>query len=210
MDHHDKLNFEEIAKFIKDDSIVVDVGAHIGNYCNFFLEKLGESGKVYALEVHPINYGRLYKKYGSLDNVVLLNRAASNIDGVEPVYHDGSMSHTQTTNIIGKNSNGETIDNFKIGSVASIRLDTLLINETNIDLIKIDVEGAEIKVLEGLSKIYSKINNLLIECHFDDDWGRIKDLLLNQYNFSCYDLSNKNNITINTDERAYQCLCKKK
>ena len=60
MDHHDKLNFEEITKFIKDDSVVVDVGAHIGGYCDFFLEKLGKSGKIYALEIHPKNYARLY------------------------------------------------------------------------------------------------------------------------------------------------------
>ena len=210
MDHHDELNLKEIAKVIKNNSVVVDVGAHIGNYCNFFLETLDDSGKVYVLEVHPVNFNRLYKKYNLSDNAVLLNKAASNIDGVEPVYHDGTMSHTHTTNIIGKNSNGEPIDNFKIGSVSSIRLDTLLINETTIDLIKIDVEGAEIKVLEGLSKIHSRIKNIIIECHFDDDWDKIKDLLINRYNFLCYDLSNKNNITINTDERAYQCLCKKK
>ena len=70
--------------------------------------------------------------------------------------------------------------------------------------------GIGLEILEGLSKIYNRINNIIVECHFDDDWDRIKDLLINQYNFLCYDLSNKNNITINTDERAYQCLCKKK
>ena len=98
----------------------------------------------------------------------------------------------------------------RIGSIQSIKLDTLLHNENSIDLVKIDVEGAEIKVLEGLSKIHNRINHLLIECHFDKDWGRIKDLLLNEYNFLCYDLSDKNNIDITTDKRAYQCLCKKK
>jgi len=208
MDHHDKLNFEEITKFIKDDSVVVDVGAHIGGYCDFFLEKLGESGKIYALEIHPKNYARLYNKYKLLNNLYLIHKAASNNDGVEDVYHNGSPGHTQTTNILGKNTNEVSVP--RIGSIQSIKLDTLLHNENSIDLVKIDVEGAEIKVLEGLSKIHNRINHLLIECHFDKDWDRIKDLLLNEYNFLCYDLSDKNNIDITTDKRAYQCLCKKK
>eukprot|EP01043_Picozoa_sp_COSAG02_P109117 COSAG02_NODE_45180_length_359_cov_1.126923_1_plen_50_part_00 len=48
MDHHDEVNFKEITKIINHNSVVVDVGAHVGNYCKFFLETLDDSGHVYA------------------------------------------------------------------------------------------------------------------------------------------------------------------
>jgi len=46
-----------------------------------------------------------------------------------------------------------------------VPLDEILVNEIACDLMKIDVEGAEIEVLKGLQSQYSKINNLIIEVH---------------------------------------------
>ena len=137
--------------------------------------------------------------------MVLLNKAISDKDGVVDFYHDGG--HTQTTNILGFDVNKNI--NSKIGSIDSIRLDTLLNEEDSIDLIKIDVEGAEINVLEGLSGVIEKVKSLLVECHMDDDWDETKDLLINKYKFSCYDIQFDLPVTIDTVERSYQCLCSK-
>ena len=51
----------------------------------------------------------------------------------------------------------------------------------HINLIKIDVEGAELMVLEGIENIIHKVDNILVECHLNKDWGLIKDLLLTKY-----------------------------
>tara|TARA_R110000744_G_scaffold27341_3_gene66837 strand:+ start:2519 stop:3166 length:648 start_codon:yes stop_codon:yes gene_type:complete len=211
MDKHDTKNFNYISKFIVDGDVLVDVGAHLGVYSDFFLKSLNGTGKVYTLEPHPTNYDRLYRKYKNSDRldsktIVLENKAASDIDGIIDVYHDMG-TQTQTTNIVGFDVNGVKVG--KIGDVECTRLDTLLMGEEKIKLVKIDVEGAEIKVLEGLSGVIEKVSNLLVECHMDEDWGTIKDLLLNKYNFSCYDVQFESPVTIDTEERSYQCLCKK-
>ena len=82
MDKHDTKNFNYISKFIVDGDVLVDVGAHLGVYSDFFLKSLNGTGKVYTLEPHPTNYDRLYRKYKNSDKldsktIVLENKAAS-------------------------------------------------------------------------------------------------------------------------------------
>ena len=169
MDHHDVKNFEYLGKLINENSIVVDVGAHLGVYTNFFTQVINDGGKIYSIELNPSTFNRLQTSFSSHKNVILLNKAVSNNNGVVDFYHDGG--HTQTTNILGFDANKNIND--KIGSIESVRLDTLLEKEENIDLIKIDVEGAEIKVLEGLEGVILKVKYLLVECHMEEEWDII-------------------------------------
>ena len=205
MDHHDVKNFEYLSKLLNESSVVVDVGAHLGVYTNFFTQIIKDEGKIYSIELNPSTFSRLQNTFNTNKNVILLNKAVSDTNSVVDFYHDGG--HTQTTNILGFDANRNIND--KIGSIESIRLDTLLNKEDSIDLIKIDVEGAEIKVLEGLSGVVSKVKHLLVECHMDEDWDIIKNLLLIKYGFSCYDIQYDSPVNIDTAERSYQCLCKK-
>lgn len=204
MDHHDIKNFEYLGKLINKNGVVVDVGAHLGAYTNFFIGILNGTGKIYSIELNPSTFTRLKTLYQD-KNLIILNKAVSDENGFVDFYHDGG--HTQTTNILGHDVN--YTPNPKIGSIESIRLDTLLEKEEKIDLIKIDVEGSEIKVLEGLSGVISKVSYLLVECHLDEEWGTIKDILINRYKFSCYDIQYETPVNIDTAERSYQCLCKK-
>ena len=204
MDSNDIINFNKISNLINENDVLVDVGANFGDYINFFLTKIKHSGLIYGIELEPTTYNTLVTKFGQNSNVLLFNNAASdNNDLID--YYAGLGAHTN--NIIGHDM--EYRPNNKIGQIKAIRLDDLLNNEKTIKLIKIDVEGAEALVLKGLSKIIENVQYILVECHLDNDWPEIKDLLLNTYNLNC-----SNNITdeVITQEskRPYQCLCKKK
>ena len=99
--------------------------------------------------------------------------------------------------------------NESLGKIQGITLDSLLKNENKIKLIKIDVEGAEKLVLNGMKKIINNVENILIECHLDEDWDEIKNILIGELNLSCINI--KDNIEVNNNSnRVYQCLCKKK
>ena len=189
MDHHDVKNFEYLSKLLNESSVVVDVGAHLGVYTNFFTQIIKDGCKIYSIELNPSTFSRLQNTFNANKNVILLNKAVSDTNSVIDFYHDGG--HTQTTNILGFDAN-RNINN-KIGSIESIRLDTLLNKE----------------VLEGLSGVVSKVKHLLVECHMDEDWDIIKNLLLIKYGFSCYDIQYDSPVNIDTEERSYQCLCKK-
>ena len=55
----------------------------------------------------------------------------------------------------------------------------------------------------------NRVENLLIECHLDEDWYEINKILLQDFNLKCINLSNGDEINEKSN-RTYQCLCKKK
>ncbi len=109
-----------------------------------------------------------------------------------------------TNNIIGHDMN--FVENPIAGKVESIRLDTFFSNEESIKLIKIDVEGAEKFVLEGLEKIIYKTKYILVECHLQQDWDIIKDLIIKKYELTCIDLENMKKVSYDS-QKPYQCFC---
>lgn len=202
MDNNDLINVQYIKKHIDPNGVLVDVGAHTGGYTEFFLSQLNENGKIYCIELNPQNFGILSNKFSNKNNVVLINKAVSNTD--EPItYFQGRDSYTY--NIIGHDMNFSP--NSPVGEIESIRLETLLENEEKINLIKIDVEGAEFSVLEGLGKAVEKVENLLVECHLDEDWKKIYDIL--SKNFQCHNVLLNSSVGEDSN-RPYQCFCKKK
>jgi len=81
-------------------------------------------------------------------------------------------------------------------------------DEELINLIKIDVEGAELLVLKGMYKTIDKVEFLLVECHLDEDWDTIRNILLNDFKLSCENYLENTEITMDS-KRPYQCFCKK-
>ena len=179
----------------------VDVGANHGGYTSFFASSVGAAGSVYCAEILPFTFSHLKTRFSNHSNITLLNMAISDSNGTESIY---AGSSTETVNITGF---GTTIDPvYKVGEVKSIKLDTLLEHEEQIAIIKIDVEGAELKVLDGMRQIANKTKALLIECHFQEDWPKIKKILLDDFGFQCYNVGREEHINQDSP-MPYQCLC---
>lgn len=204
MDNNDRKNLEKISDLIEIGDILVDVGANVGDYTDFFKNKLNNSGKIYSIELAPETFIKLKKKFDSYENIILINKAVSDTNG-EIIFYRGKDSFTN--NIIGHDM--EYRPYTEAGKIESVRLDSLLVNELFIKLIKIDVEGAENLVLKGLEGIIEKIKYILLECHLDKDWPEIREIILNNYDLECYNVLNNIKIT-HESSRPYQCLCKQK
>ena len=99
--------------------------------------------------------------------------------------------------------------NTPLGLIESKRLDSIFKEYKIIDFLKVDVEGDELMVLNGLSGIFNKINYILIECHLDEDWNNIRKILLNDYKYDCINVISSEIIN-ESSKRAYQCFCKQK
>ena len=159
---------------------------------------------IYSIELHPETYNQLKSKFENDQNIKTFNYAVCDIDS-EIEYFKGKDAWTN--NIIGHDMS--FTKNESLGKIQGITLDSLLKNENKIKLIKIDVEGAEKLVLNGMKKIINNVENILIECHLDEDWDEIKNILIGELNLSCINI--KDNIEVNNNSnRVYQCLCKKK
>jgi len=192
--------YDRLDEFIKQNYTIFDVGAHRGEYTEKLLNLTGPSGKVYAFELNAENYGALINKFSKHDNVTITNVAVSDCDG-QVDYYRGGCSYTG--NIIGHDTSYK--DNKRAGEIQSIRLDSFY-PEGVIDFIKIDVEGAELRVLHGLKGIIHNVRKMLIECHFENDWPELRSLIMDEYGFSTKNIHIDK--LIGPDSvRPPQCLC---
>ena len=178
----------------KEGDIVVDVGAHIGRYTIIASKRVGESGKVIAIEAHPGNFEMLNRnvKLNKLTNVTALNYAVYSKESKLKLYVPGEESGFTIYNTITTNRakpdekfievNANTLDNLLLQQQSGI-------SHADINWIKIDVEGAEFEVLKGATDILSNSKDiaLLIEVHNLNDgtnlYMKIVEFLGSCYNF---------------------------
>jgi FkbM family methyltransferase len=158
--------------------IVVDVGAYVGRYTLTSSKRVGENGKVIAIEGDSLNYEMLNKnlELNRMSNVTTINCMVGSKD-MNINYHDFLSELNGTEN--------KQLDNTIIHFNS---LDNLLIKECGIkevNWIKIDVEGAELEVLKGTHNILtnSKRIKLQIEIHGVNKLYKPIVELLHSYNF---------------------------
>jgi len=141
-------NIEEL-DFLRAHSpaggVFVDVGANVGTYALALARQVGASGKVIAIEPHPITHARLAfnRAASNAPQVTLVAAAAGPADGELMIETDGDnlgASHI----VSGKPADGAI-------KVPSRRLLRILgdAGVTSVDALKIDVEGFEDRVLTG-------------------------------------------------------------
>jgi FkbM family methyltransferase len=196
--------FEILAKYINKEDVCVDIGANVGVYTKFFLRELKGTGMVYSVELFPKTFNELANEVLHWPNLKMVNCAISDVDG-EVKYYLGSDN--STNNIIGHDMNFR--ENKEIGYIKSMRMDTLLEEEKHIRLIKIDVEGAEIQVLKGMTETFKKTDLIFLECHLDKDWPELAEMLMNQNDFEVFIIGSDKMVSID-DPRPYHALCKRK
>ncbi len=139
---------EQCAKFIRDDSAVIDVGANIGLHTVHYAD-MARLGKVVSFEPSRSTFAYLLKNVGRLSNVVPLNVALSDTAGLTTFFvaDDDAYSGLKDT---GRKAivNKETVACF-VGD----QILRPLVEDMRVDLIKIDVEGLEQQVLKGMKDL---------------------------------------------------------
>lgn len=136
-------------KLVAPGSTVLDVGAWIGSTILFALACGAE--KIVALEPNPDSFNTI-KKLIELnpmyaEKITLTNHAVSNRREVLSMGLAEGESDTSTSGIAG---NDFKVDAITLGDViAKYRLD-------NLDLVKIDIEGAEVFLFDALVDLSAK------------------------------------------------------
>ncbi len=139
-------------RFVKPGMTVVDIGANIGVYTKIASDIVGPEGKVFAFEPEPENLIILKEKLTSLKNrnVTLVPKALTDKIGQERLYIDeinlGNHSFSGK-NILKGNGFVE---------VQTITLDKYFTKKGKVDLIKMDVQGAEGKIIKGARDLLIK------------------------------------------------------
>jgi FkbM family methyltransferase len=150
-------------KLVQPGMVVVDAGANIGIYTLYAARLAGERGKVYSFEPTPKTFQILKDNVqvnGFLESgVVVLDRAAlSNRCGVAQLaVYAADGGHN--TLFPGAEAGG-TVE------VPTITVDKALSGEARVDVVKIDVEGAEPRVLAGMQTVIKRNPHLRILMEF--------------------------------------------
>ena len=169
----DQLIKNKFLENIKKGSICCDVGACNGVFTDFFKVLSGNDGVVYSFELNPFNYNNLSSMYSN-SNCICENLAVSDKEDILDVYSDNNQSGNHISNIIGHDTSFRQMKS--IGKVKSTSLDIYFKNK-KVDYIKIDVEGAELKVIKGAIETLKKCRLVIIECHYDEHWEDIYQIL---------------------------------
>jgi FkbM family methyltransferase len=181
-----------IERFLpKQGDIVVDIGAHMGRYTIIGAKRVGAQGKVVAIEAHPGNFEMLNSniKLNQLTNVIPLNYAVYSKETKIKLYlpdeESGyTMHHSIMSSYVFTKYKDKTEDKFVEVSANTLDYFLQLEGITDVNWIKIDVEGAEFEVLKGAHNVLSNSKNisLLIEVHGKDTYEPIIKSL-RSYNF---------------------------
>jgi FkbM family methyltransferase len=144
-------NLEEM-DFLREHTpsggVFVDVGANVGTYAMVLARHVGSGGKVIAIEPHPVTHARLKfnNSASGYTQVRLVAAAAGPADGELMIETDGD--NLGASHIVSGEASRKAI------KVPSLRLQRILAEAgvSQVDALKIDVEGFEDRVLTGFFK----------------------------------------------------------
>jgi len=156
---------------------ILDCGANIGTSCLYF-KTIYPQARIVAYEADP-----------DIAKVLKDNLRKNKIDDVE-VINKAIWINNESMDLCPDGADGATVfGNTEKIKVDAVRLKDILMKETNIDLLKMDIEGAENEVIIDCKEMLSSAKNIFIEYHsFYDNKQKLGDILnvLSENNFRYY------------------------
>jgi len=157
--------------FLRPGMVVLDVGAHVGQYSLLSASCVGPTGRVHSFEPNPVTYRLLSDNLALNDfkNVTAHQLAVSDATGDAKLYLPGHDN-------LGEASLQESIAGMNATMIKCVTIDDWassadLGNPKRIDLIKIDVQGLEGKVIRGAMGVVARFRPTIV-CEFEERFLR--------------------------------------
>ena len=164
--------------------VVYDLGANMGYFALSMARRVGPDGRVFAFEPDPEMAGRLERnaRMNGFGNVTLVRAAVWNEEGwvtfnrSDPsISPDRGLGHIVTEG----EQEGDKI------SVPTVTLDRFSVSAPAPDLIKCDVEGAEVEVFQGARSLLERVHPVIVcEMHAPEKEAHLLDLF-RSLGYSC-------------------------
>jgi FkbM family methyltransferase len=138
--------------------VVFDVGAGIGAEALLFSRLVGPSGRVVSIEAHPATYARLVQlcAVNRLENVTPLQVAVGDSEGIVVLSDD---AHHLKNRLLPPDEVGIRVQARRIDAIAAD------LGVRQIDLLKMNIEGAEPAALAGTGALLASTRHACISCH---------------------------------------------
>jgi FkbM family methyltransferase len=159
---YDWADVDTFEQILRPGMCVIDVGANIGIYTAVAALKVGQKGHVISIEPNP-DIARFIGETihaNNFQNVRIFNVALSNVTGSGKLFIANENA--------GDSRIFECEDKRQIITIRTTTLDDLIEKEAipPIDVIKMDIQGAEAIALEGMEKTLAKNSNIRILMEF--------------------------------------------
>lgn len=157
--------------FLAPGQVVVDIGANVG-FSTVLFAALYPRASIYAFEPGREARELLLRNTAQFPQVHVFDYGLLDTESVRPLFHGRESS---VTNSLGASChNGSSSEQVRLRSAAAV-WDEIPLSE--ITLIKVDAEGAELPILRDLSPRISSIQAIMLEYHSEDDRRQIDELL---------------------------------
>lgn len=158
-----------VRDWLRPGMVFLDVGANVGYFSLLAASRVGGTGRVYAVEPSPYAYERLREsvRVNGLSQVSVHPIGFSAESGMLGLYSPPEMDGFHSPTMAG-HFGGPMVE------VPVRRLDACL-DEWDVpvvDLMKLDVEGHELRVLEGAAGPLASGRIRAVLCEFNDFWLR--------------------------------------
>ena len=164
-----------LARELKLEDVFYDIGANAGFFSLLGSKCVGDKGHVFAFEPLPSNAEAVEEAFAinGLTNCYLIRAAVTNHSG-EVSFSSSDDSSTAHITSVSRRVKTETFN------VQALTLDEFTQKFPPPNLVKVDVEGAELLLLKGAEKLLKggEPPKLIIEVHGEDNTDPLRDFLL--------------------------------
>ena len=141
----------------KKGDVILDIGAGIGTETLYFFEKTGGAGKIYSIEASTDSYNRL-NALCIKNNIATARNFNIAISGFNGKIWMEETEHFEV-NRINTQQMGIEVDCFTLDRFIK---DNAI---SKVDFLKVNIEGAELTMIEGMKEAIQMIDQVAISCH---------------------------------------------
>lgn len=165
---HEIETARQLEQLARPGAVTLDVGAHIGYYTRLLSGLTGPTGRVIAFEPHPRTHQVLRQNLRNSANVTALQLAVAEREGSAELYdylmmsasgslhYDESLADLQRAQMSAQDVAPRGRDGFEMQRyrVRTAAIDDCLreLGIERVDLVKMDIEGAELAALRGMRR----------------------------------------------------------
>ena len=176
-------------RILRPGDCYVDVGAHVGYHSLVAARLVGEGGRIFAIDPQPYNCAKILTnaELNGFANIVVVAAAVAEADGFKSLKNQTRQDKARLT-LAGPGVNDGALTFVVPKITLSWLFETYGLQRVN--LLKIDVEGFELEVLQGARDAIETVDNIVLEVLPDEriDKSRTIEQMLRARGFDIFDV----------------------